>query len=89
MTAGQGSDYTGAAALLDSFPMAQWMLADRGYDAELVPGCLGGKRHHALHPRTEIPRKTSQIRQAKIQKTQPHRDYVRKAQGLAAGRNPL
>jgi len=34
MTAGQVSDYTGAAALLDSLPMAQWMLGDRGYDAD-------------------------------------------------------
>ena len=34
MTAGQVSDYTGAAALLDSLPKAQWMLADRGYDAD-------------------------------------------------------
>lgn len=31
MTAGQISDYTGAAALLDSLLKAQWMLADRGY----------------------------------------------------------
>ena len=28
MTAGQVSDYTGAAALLDDRPKAQWMLAD-------------------------------------------------------------
>jgi transposase len=34
MTAGQVSDYTGAAALLRSLPTAQWMLADRGYDAD-------------------------------------------------------
>ncbi|KXV35768.1 transposase, partial [Gluconobacter japonicus] len=34
MTAGQISDYTGASALLDSLPMAQWLLADRGYDAD-------------------------------------------------------
>ena len=34
MTAGQIGDYTGAAALLDSLPMAQWMLGDRGYDAD-------------------------------------------------------
>jgi transposase len=33
MTAGQVSDYTGAAALLDSLPKADWLLADRGYDA--------------------------------------------------------
>ncbi|WP_141914869.1 IS5 family transposase [Zymomonas mobilis] len=34
MTAGHISDYTGAAALLDSLPSAEWMLADRGYDAD-------------------------------------------------------
>ena len=53
MTAGQVSDYTGAAALLDSLPKAQWMLADRGYDADwfrealqekgLTPCIPGGK----------------------------------------------
>ena len=36
MTAGQVSDYTGAAALLDDLPKAQWMLADRGYDAVIA-----------------------------------------------------
>jgi transposase len=34
MTAGQVSDYIGAAALLDELPKAQWLLADRGYDAD-------------------------------------------------------
>ena len=34
MTAGQVSDYTGAAVLLDSLPRAQWLLGDRGYDAD-------------------------------------------------------
>ena len=34
MTAGQVSDYTGAAALLDYLPKAQWLLGDRGYDAD-------------------------------------------------------
>ncbi len=34
MTAGQVSDYTGAAALLGSLPKAEWLLADRGYDAD-------------------------------------------------------
>ena len=34
MTAGQVSDYTGAAALLEDLPKAQWMLGDRGYDAD-------------------------------------------------------
>ena len=34
MTAGQVSDYTGAAALLGSLPSADWLPADRGYDAD-------------------------------------------------------
>jgi transposase len=33
LTAGQVSDYTGAAGLLDDLPKAQWLLVDRGYDA--------------------------------------------------------
>ncbi len=34
ITAGQVSDYTGAAALMNSLPEADWLLADRGYDAD-------------------------------------------------------
>lgn len=34
MSARQVSDYTGAAALLGSLPEAEWLLADRGYDAD-------------------------------------------------------
>ncbi len=29
-TAGQVSDYTGAAALMDELPKAHWLLGDRG-----------------------------------------------------------
>ena len=36
ITAGQVSDYTGAAALLDDLPKAKWMLADRGYDSDAL-----------------------------------------------------
>ncbi|GLQ58398.1 DDE transposase [Gluconobacter japonicus] len=43
MPAGQISDYTGAAALLDSLPAAQWMLADRGYDADWFRDALEEK----------------------------------------------
>jgi transposase len=34
ITAGQVSDYTGAAALLSSLPDAEWLLADGCYDAD-------------------------------------------------------
>ena len=30
ITAGQVSDYTGAAALMNALPEADWLLADRG-----------------------------------------------------------
>lgn len=43
MTAGQVSDYTGAAALLDSLPKAQWLLGDRGYDADWFRDALQAK----------------------------------------------
>ena len=39
----QVSDYTGAAALLDSLPKAQWLLADRGYDADWFRDALREK----------------------------------------------
>ena len=43
MTAGQVSDYTGAAALLDDLPRAQWLLGDRGYDADWFRDALEAK----------------------------------------------
>ncbi len=43
ISAGQSSDYTGAAALLDDLPKAQWMLADRGYAADWFRDALQQK----------------------------------------------
>ena len=43
MSAGQVSDYTGAAALLSSLTQAGWMLADRGYDADCFREALKHK----------------------------------------------
>src|SRR3546814_16647453 len=43
MTAGQVSDYIGAAALLDELPKAQWLLTDRGYDADWFRDALQEK----------------------------------------------
>ncbi len=42
MTAGEISDYTGAA-LLRSLPSAEWLLADRGYDADWFREALQNK----------------------------------------------
>jgi len=43
MSAGQVSDYTGAAALLDSLPHADWFIADLGYDADWLRKALQDK----------------------------------------------
>ena len=43
MTAGQVSDYTGAAALLGGLPSAEWLLADRGHDADWFRNALKDK----------------------------------------------
>jgi transposase len=40
--AGQVSDYTGAAALMNSLPEADWLLADRGYDTDWFREALVG-----------------------------------------------
>ena len=62
MTAGQVSDYTGAAALLGSLPAAEWLIADRGYRAGerhrfertgeggLVPGSVERQGDTPMHP---------------------------------------
>lgn len=43
MTASQASDYTGAAALLDDIPKAQWLLRDRRSDAGWFRDALQAK----------------------------------------------
>jgi transposase len=43
MTACQVSDHTGAAALLGSLPAAEWVIADRVYDADWFRDALNDK----------------------------------------------
>ena len=43
MTAGQVSDYMGAVALLRCLPGADWLIADRGYDADWFRDALKDK----------------------------------------------
>ena len=43
MTTGQVSDYTDAAAMLGSLPAAEWLIADRGYDADWFRDALQDK----------------------------------------------
>lgn len=39
-TACRLSDHTGVAALLDDMPSAQWLLGDRGYNADCFAACF-------------------------------------------------
>ncbi len=43
MTAGQVNDDSGAAALPGSLPQADWLLADRGHDADWFRDALRDK----------------------------------------------
>ena len=50
VTAGQVSDYIGAAALLGSLPKVDWLLGDRGYDADWFRNALKDKGIRACIP---------------------------------------
>jgi IS5 family transposase len=65
MTAGQISDYTGAGALLDNPPKAQWLLGDRGYDTEWFRDALQEKEIKPC-----IPRRKSRLLPIKYDKRQ-------------------
>ncbi len=62
ITAGQVSDYTGAAALLDDLPKVKRMIADRGYDADWfrdaleqkgIKPCIPGCKSRSLPVRSD------------------------------------
>jgi transposase len=50
VTAGQVSDYIGARALLSSLPKVDWLLGDRGYDADWFRDALNDKGIRAYIP---------------------------------------
>ncbi|MBS1098253.1 transposase [Gluconobacter sphaericus] len=61
MTAGQVSDHTGASALLDSLPATQWMMGNRGNDADCFRDALEEKGIKPCIPGLKSPRKPAQI----------------------------
>ena len=58
LTAGQVSDFTGAAALLSSLPPTNALLADKGYDADWLRDALADRKIEAC-----IPSKSNRKRQ--------------------------
>ena len=55
---GRNGDHTGAAALLGSLPQADWLLADRGHDAEWLREALEDKGIRACIPGRKSRKKT-------------------------------
>ena len=72
-SAGQLSDYTGAAALLDDWPQAQGLLGDGGYDADWCRDALHAKGLKPCIPGRRSPQRSGQIQQAPQSTPQPHR----------------
>lgn len=58
VTAGQVSDYIGARALLSSLPNVDWLLGDRGYDADWFREALKDKGIRACFPGRKQRKKT-------------------------------
>jgi transposase len=58
ITAGQVSDYTGAAALMNGLPEAEWLLADRVYDADWFRETFVDKGTAPCIPRRTSRKKT-------------------------------
>ena len=54
VTAGQVSDYKGALALQSQLPPADWLIADRGYDADWIRNALSDSEIRVCIP----PRKS-------------------------------
>ena len=73
MTAGQVSDYSGAAALLGCLPAAEWMIADRGYDADWFRDALKDK---GIRPCTCIPGRKSRGKAIRYDKRRYRRNRI-------------
>jgi transposase len=89
MTPGQVSDYTGAATLLGSLPKAEWLLADRRYDADWFREVLKDKGIKPCIPGRKSRGKPIKHDKRRYKRRNRIGDHVWAAQGLAAGRNTL
>ncbi len=61
ITAGQVSDYVGARALCSSLPAVDWLITDRGYDADWFRKASQDRRDTPLHPRPEVSRQSHPV----------------------------
>ena len=102
VTAGQVSDYIGARALLTSLPDVDWLLGDRGYDADWFRDALKDKGIRACIPgRKQRTKPVKYDKRRYKRRNRPSqrmhafacravmRDHVRQAQGLEVCCNPI
>ena len=89
LSAGQTSDYTGAAGLLSALPSAKYLLADRGYDADWFRNALIDKNITPCIP-SKKNRKVQIPHDADLYKKTPqNRKHVWPDEGLAQDRHAL
>ncbi len=89
MTAGQVRDYTGAAALLDDLPKAQWLLGDRGYDADWFRGALQAKGIQPCIPSRKSRLDPSDMTKRRYRRRSRIEIMFGRLQGLASRRHSL
>jgi hypothetical protein len=89
LSAGQTSDYIGAAALLSTLPKAGMLLADRGYDADLLRNALILLDIQPCIAIAIDPQGRYSARQNSLQNAPQNREHVRTPEGLAQDRHAL
>ncbi len=89
MTAGQVSDYIGAAALLDELPKAQWLLGDRGYDADWFRDALEEKGTKPCIPGRKSRNEPIKYDKRRYRRRNRIEIMFGRLQGLAPRRYPL
>ena len=75
VTAGQVSDYIGARVLLSSLPKVNWLLGDRGYDADWLRQALQDRGIRACTPGRQ-QRKTPVKYDKRRYKQRNHREIM-------------
>jgi len=84
LTPGNVSDIKAVPALLERDDRMQYLLGDKGYDAESTRcGC------RVCHPRAPQSETGRPLGQAAIPRTAPHRKRVLPSEGLPSCRHPL
>ena len=71
VTAGQVSDYIGARALLSSLPKVDWLLGDRGYDADWFREALQDKGIRACIPGRKQRKKAVKYDKRRYKRARP------------------